>query len=149
MYISMNWINDYVDLSGMDTEEIVKRFNLSTAEIEGYEVKGEKIQNVVFGKILEVNDHPESTHLHVLKVDVGDEVLQIVCGAPNVRVGLRGVLAPVGCKLPGMKKPMSQRTVAGVESFGMMCSAAELGLSGDDKNIIELNPEYKIGEEYK
>ena len=74
----MNWINDYVDLSGIDTEEIVKRFNLSTAEIEGYEVKGEKIQNVVFGKVLEVNDHPESTHLHVLKVDVGDEILQIV-----------------------------------------------------------------------
>ena len=79
----------------------------------------------------------------------GDENVQIVCGAPNVYVGLRGVLAPVGAKLPTMKKPMSQRTVAGVESFGMMCSASELGQDGDDKNIIDLGSEYNIGEEYR
>ena len=75
--------------------------------------------------------------MHITTVDLGDgQATQIVCGAPNVHVGMRGVLAPVGCKLPGMKKPMSQRTVAGVESFGMMCSSAELGQGGDDKNII-------------
>ena len=56
MYISLNWINDYVDLSGIETEELVKRFNLATAEIEGYEVKGKNIQNVVFGKVLEVQN---------------------------------------------------------------------------------------------
>ena len=88
--------------------------------------------------------------MHILSVSTGNnENIQIVCGAPNVHVGMRGVLAPVGCKLPGMKKPMSQRTVAGVESFGMMCSASELGQGGDDKNIIELGAEYNIGEEYK
>ena len=88
--------------------------------------------------------------MHILSVNTGSaENVQIVCGAPNVYVGLRGVLAPVGAKLPGMKKPMSQRTVAGVESFGMMCSASELGQGGDDKNIIELGAEYNIGEEYK
>ena len=72
MFISMNWINDYVDLSGIETEELVKRFNLATAEIEDYEEKGKNIQNVVFGKILEIANHPESTKLHILKVDVGD-----------------------------------------------------------------------------
>ena len=85
MKISINWIKDYVDLSGIEIDELVKRFNLSTAEIEGVEYKGKNVQNVVFGKVLSVENHPESTHLHILKVDVGDEVLQIVCGAPNVR----------------------------------------------------------------
>ena len=79
MNISINWINDYVDLSGIDPEEIVKRFNLSTAEIEGVEYKGKNIQNVVFGKVLKVENHPNSDHLHILSVDVGTEVLQIVC----------------------------------------------------------------------
>ena len=104
----------------------------------------------IVAEIVTVENHPTRDDLHVLSVNCGtDKNVQIVCGAPNVHVGLRGVLAPVGSKLPGMKKPMAQRTVAGVESFGMMCSAAELGQGDDDKNIIELNSDYKIGDEYK
>ena len=104
----------------------------------------------IVAEIIDVKNHPTRDDLHILSVSTGNnENIQIVCGAPNVQVGMRGVLAPVGCKLPGMKKPMSQRTVAGVESFGMMCSASELGQGGDDKNIIELGAEYNIGEEYK
>ncbi len=104
----------------------------------------------IVAEIVDVKNHPSREDLHILSVNTGaGENVQIVCGAPNVHVGLCGVLAPVGAKLPGMKKPMSQRTVAGVESFGMMCSASELGQSGDDKNIIELGTEYNIGEEYK
>ena len=75
--------------------------------------------------------------------------LQIVCGAPNVCEGFIGVLAPVGCVLPGAKKPITQRTVAGTESFGMMCSAAELGLGENADEIIELNEDSKLGTEYK
>ena len=75
--------------------------------------------------------------------------LQIVCGAPNVHVGLVGVLAPVGCMLLGQKKPIGQRTVAGTESFGMMCSAAELGIGDNADKIIELDKNAKIGDEYK
>ncbi|MBQ1997573.1 MAG: hypothetical protein II238_03940, partial [Alphaproteobacteria bacterium] len=104
----------------------------------------------IVAEIVTVENHPTRDDLHVLSVNCGaDKNVQIVCGAPNVHVGMRGVLAPVGCKLPGMKKPMSQRTVAGVESFGMMCSTAELWQGGDDKNIIELNTDYNIGDEYK
>lgn len=104
----------------------------------------------VVAEIVDIKNHPTREDLHVLNVNYGgDENVQIVCGAPNVYVGLRGVLAPVGAKLPTMKKPMSQRTVAGVESFGMMCSASELGQDGDDKNIIDLGSEYNIGEEYR
>lgn len=104
----------------------------------------------IVAEIVEVKNHPERDNLHILSVNTGgDENIQIVCGAPNVRVGLRGVLAPVGAKLPGMKKPMTQRTVAGYESFGMMCSGAEIGANDDDTQIIELDASYNIGDEYK
>ena len=147
MYISMNWINDYVDLSGIDTEEIVKRFNLSTAEIEDYEIKGEKIQNVVFGKVLEVNNHPESKHLHVLKIDVGDEILQIVCGAPNVRVGMVTAVCKVGGSvIAGKIKPTK---LVGIESNGMCCAEDELGIGSDDTGIMDIKENVKIGQNIK
>ena len=118
---------------------------------EKYTVKKEDTTpKPIVAEIVDVKNHASREDLHILSVNYGGNVpVQIVCGAPNVRVGLRGVLAPVGCVLPGMKKPLAQRTVAGTESYGMMCSAPELGLSGDDKNIIELGSEYNIGEEYK
>ena len=103
----------------------------------------------VVAEIVEVNNHPTRDDLHILTVNNGAEKIQIVCGAPNVRVGLRGVLAPVGCKLPGEKKPMAQRTVAGVESFGMMCSAAELGQGNNGNQIIDLGANAEVGTEYK
>ncbi|MBE6461342.1 MAG: methionine--tRNA ligase [Alphaproteobacteria bacterium] len=103
----------------------------------------------IVAEIVEVKKHPSREDLHILMVNVGGaENIQIVCGAPNVYVGLRGVLAPVGCKLPGAKKPLAQRTVANYESYGMMCSPAELKQGNEDKKIIELNDEYKIGTEY-
>ena len=68
MKISINWIKDFVDLSGIETEELIKRFNLATAEIEDVFYMGENTKNVVLARILEVNDHPQSDHLHILKV---------------------------------------------------------------------------------
>ena len=103
----------------------------------------------IVAEIVTVENHPTREDLHILTVNNGTEKIQIVCGAPNVYVGLRGVLAPVGCKLPGAKKPMVQRTVAGVESFGMMCSPAELGQGGDGDKIIDLGIDAEIGKEYK
>ena len=118
---------------------------------EKYTVKKEDTTpKPIVAEIVSVENHPARENLHVLSVNAGgDENIQIVCGSPNVHVGLRGVLAPVGSKLPGMKTPMSQRTVAGVESFGMMCSAAELGAGDDGDNIIELGSDAEIGSEYK
>ncbi len=104
----------------------------------------------VTAQIIDVKNHPIRENLHILTVDDGTHNdLQIVCGAPNVRAGMIGVLAPVGCMLPREKKPISQRTVAGIESFGMMCSASELGRGDDADKIIELAADTKIGIEYK
>jgi len=103
----------------------------------------------IVAKIVDIKNHPTKENLHILTVNDGEKDLQIVCGAPNVHAGLVGVLAPVGCTLPGQKKPISQRTVAGVESYGMMCSAAELGIGNNGDEIVELDSAEKIGEKYK
>ncbi len=104
----------------------------------------------IVAEIVSVENHPTRENLHVLKVNIGtDAPVQVVCAAPNVRVGLRGVLAPVGCILPNQKKPIAQRKVADVDSFGMMCSPAELASGTENDKIIELSNEETIGKEYK
>lgn len=104
----------------------------------------------VVARIVDARPHPARDGLQILTVDDGtDHALQIVCAAPNARAGLVSVLAPVGCKLPGQKKPISQRTVAGTESYGMMCSASELGRAGAADAIIELDADAQVGAEYK
>ncbi|MCQ2480996.1 MAG: phenylalanine--tRNA ligase subunit beta, partial [Clostridia bacterium] len=80
MFVSINWIKDYVDLSGLDVKKLINQFTLATAEVEDIFVKGEDIQNVVVGQILSVENHPESNKLHLLKVDAGSKVCNIVCG---------------------------------------------------------------------
>ena len=84
--------------------------------------------------------------MHILSVDYGAETpARVVCAAPNVRADMVSVFAPVGARLPAAKKPITQRTVAGIESYGMMCGASELGIGGDDENIIELPDGSEIG----
>lgn len=147
MKISINWIKEFVDLDGIEPDELVKRFNLSTAEIEGVEYKGKDTYKVVFGKILEVKNHPESQKLHILKVDVKSEVLQIVCGAPNVREGMVTCVATVGGAVQGHK--IGQAKLAGVESNGMCCSAFELGIGADDEGIMDITEDVPLGEDIK
>ena len=103
----------------------------------------------IVAKIVDVKNHSERDDLHILTVDTGSDKLQVVCGAPNVHKDMIGVFAPVGCVLPNSKKPLTARNVGGVKSFGMMCSAAELGAGSEAKQIIELDENYKIGDEYK
>ena len=116
---------------------------------EKFAPKKDDAPRPVVAKIVAATPHPTRDGLQILTVDNGTEKLQIVCAAPNARAGLVSVLAPVGCKLPGQKKPISQRTVAGTESFGMMCSASELGRGADADKIVELDADAQIGAEYK
>ena len=127
----------------IDDETVAKLTEKYTPKVEDNSPK------LVVAEIIEVKDHPSRDDLHILSVNAGGAPVQVVCGAPNVRIGLRGVLAPVGCRLPGAKKPMAQRTVAGVESFGMMCSAAEVRQGDNGNEIIELGTDATIGAEYK
>ena len=147
MYISLNWIKDFVNLDGIDVKDIVNKFTLSCAEVEGYEVKGENISGIITARIESVENHPNSKKLHLLKVNTGSEVLDIVCGAPNVRVGLITALATIGAKVGEIE--ISKAMVGGYESCGMCCSAKELGISDDHSGIIEFDENTEIGVDIK
>ena len=147
MYISLNWIKDFVDLSGVDVENLVNKFTMSCAEVEGVEYKGRELSGVVTAKIIDVKPVENSKKLHLLQVDAGDEVLQIVCGAPNVRVGLVTALAKVGAKLGDIT--IGKAKLAGIESYGMCCGGDEIGINDDHSGIVELDDDTPLGKDIK
>jgi len=149
MLLSRKFVSDYIDLpEELTIEEIAEDM---TSVGNEYDFAGKLINctNLTTGKVIECIDHPDSDHLHVCKVDIGTEVLNIVCGAPNVRTGLKVIVALPGAKLPGgeIKKGM----IRGVESNGMLCSIKELGLDNkfleprDIEGIHELDDSVEIG----
>ncbi len=130
MLISMNWIQDFVDLSGLDIEALIQRFTLSTAEVEDIFYKGRDVRGVVAARIEQVEKHPDSKKLHLLRVNTGQGIVDCVCGAPNVREGMLVAFAKAGGCVQGME--IREATVAGYPSSGMCCSEAELGISADN-----------------
>ena len=143
MFLSMNWIGDFVDLSGLDKKALIHNFTLSTAEVEDIIVKGEDTHGVVVAKILTVENHPTSKKLHLLKVDTGNGVVDIVCGAPNVREGMLVALATNGGAVSG--HPIAPATIAGFTSYGMCCSECELGISDDNSGIWDIEKDLPAG----
>ncbi len=149
MFLSMNWISDFVDFTGLDKLELIHRFSLSTAEVEN-EIffKGSDISGIVVAEIKSVENHPDSKKLHLLKVDAGDGVLtDVVCGAPNVRVGLKTAFAKVGAKIGDIE--ISPRPLAGYTSNGMCCSEKEIGISDDHSGIMEITDDIPNGTDIK
>ncbi len=149
MYISMNWIRDFVDLDGLDLNKLIHQFSLSTAEVEN-EIfyKGSNLSGVVVAEIKSVEDHPESKKLHLLKVDIGEsELVDVVCGAPNVRVGMKTAFAKVGARLGEIT--IAPRPLAGYMSCGMCCSEKELGISEDNSGIMDLDASIQNGTDIK
>ena len=147
MFLSMNWIGDFVDLSGLDKKSLIKNFTLSTAEVEDIIEKGSDLSGVVVAKILSVENHPDSKKLHLLKVDKGDEVVDVVCGAPNVREGMKVALATVGGQIGEIT--IAPRKLAGYTSYGMCCSEAELGISDDNSGLWEITDDVALGTDIK
>ena len=96
MFVSMNWIKDFVDLEGQDIKKLIMQFTLSTAEVEDIIEKGADVQNVVVGEIVSYENHPDSKKLHLLKVDAGDRIYDCVCGAPNAALGLKVAFVKAG-----------------------------------------------------
>ena len=149
MFLSMNWISDFVDFEGLDKLDLIRRFSLSTAEVEN-EIffKGSDISGIVVAEIKEVADHPESKKLHLLKVDAGDgQLTDVVCGAPNVRVGMKTAFAKVGAKIGEIE--ITPRALAGYTSYGMCCSEKEVGISDDNSGIMDITEDVKNGTDIK
>lgn len=149
MKLSRKFVSDYIDLDDKLTiEEIAEDMTGVGNEYDSAE-KLINCTNLTVGHVLECEDHPDSDHLHVCKVDVGSEVLNIVCGAPNVRKGLKVIVALAGAKLPGGE--IKKGSIRGVESNGMICSKAELGLDNkfleekDKAGIHELPEDTEVG----
>ncbi len=147
MLLSMNWISDFVDLSGLDKVALIRRFSLSTAEVEDITVKGADTYGVIVARIASVENHPNSKKLHLLKVDTGKGLVDCVCGAPNVREGMTVAFAQAGGSVCG--NAIGEATVAGYKSFGMCCSEAELGISADHSGILEITEKLPLGTDIK
>ena len=146
MKLSTNFVKDYVDID-VDLKTLAEDMTGVGNEYDSAE-KLINATNLVVGEVIECDMHPDSDHLHVCKVNVGNEVLQIVCGAPNVRKGLKVIVALVGAELPGDFKIKAGK-IRGVESNGMLCSIAELGLDSkflkpEDKEGIHELPETAV-----
>ncbi len=149
MLLSMNWIQDFVDLEGIDKLELIHRFSLSTAEVEN-EIffKGADISGIVVAEIKSVEEHPNSKKLHLLKVDAGqEELIDVVCGAPNVKVGMKTAFAAVGAQLGDIT--IAPRELAGFTSYGMCCSESEIGISDDHSGIMEISDDIENGTDLK
>ncbi|MGH8129845.1 MAG: phenylalanine--tRNA ligase subunit beta, partial [Steroidobacteraceae bacterium] len=144
MRISLAWLNEWVDV-GMDAATLGSRLTMSGIEVESIEPAAGDFQGVVVGEVLSVGRHPAADKLTVCHVAGGGAaLLQIVCGAPNVRAGMKAPLALEGAKLSAGEVVRKVR-LRGVESAGMLCSARELGLSEEHEGILELPDELVTG----
>jgi phenylalanyl-tRNA synthetase beta chain len=146
MKISLNWVGDYVDISDLSAAKVAELLSLHTAEVEGVETFGEAIKDVVVGHVIECGQHPGADKLSLTLVEYGgEEPVPVVCGAPNVREGLKIAFAPVGSKLPGDLK-IKKAKLRGELSRGMICSERELEMSDEHNGILELPEDAPIGE---
>ena len=149
MLISCNKLKSHIKNSeDIDWLNIWDTFTLRTAEVENVEVKGNSFDNVVVAEIKECTPHPDSDHMHVLKVDCGEkELIEVVCGAPNVRVGLKTAYVKVGGHIDGSE--IKARPLRGILSNGMCCSGRELGISDNHDGILDLPSDWVNGTDIK
>ncbi|MFP4385294.1 MAG: phenylalanine--tRNA ligase subunit beta [Spirochaetia bacterium] len=145
MYISTEWIQDYVDIKNIEPDALAERFTLATCEVEGYETAGELFEKVRVAKVTAVEPHPNADKLKVVTFSLGGgESGKVVCGAPNVAAGQKVPFAPVGVTLP-VGFTLERKEIRGVVSEGMLCAEDELGLSDDHEGLMELRPETPEG----
>lgn len=143
MQVSEAWLRDFVD-PPVGTGELVAQLTMAGLEVDSVQPAAAIFNNVVVGEVLTLAPHPDADRLKVCQISVGGETLQIVCGAGNVRAGLKVPAALIGAQLPGDFK-IRKSKLRGVESFGMLCSAQELGLAHESDGLLELPPDAPAG----
>ena len=148
MKFTLSWLKDHLD-TGASLDEIAKTLTRIGLEVEGIEDKAAALKPYVVARVLTAEQHPNADRLRVCTVDAGDgQPLQVVCGAPNARAGMTSVFAPPGTYVPGKNITLSVGTIRGVESRGMLCSGAELGLGDDHDGILDLPEDAPVGQPY-
>ncbi len=145
MKFSLSWLKHFLETEAT-VEEIAAKLNAIGLEVEGIEDPAEKLAGFHVAQVLTANPHPDADKLQVLTVDAGTgESLQVVCGAPNARAGMKGVLGLAGAVVPLNGMELGKAKLRGVESNGMMCSSRELELGDDHDGIIELPDDAPVG----
>lgn len=154
MKISLEWLNEFVDISDLSVDEIINKLTMSGLEVEEIEKVGAKFTNIKTAKIVKIANHPNADKLHLVDVDLGDTVKTVVCGAQNIAEGQIIPYASVGSKVfsrkTGEQFELTPAVIRGIESQGMLCAQDELGLEGmqDESGILILNrlfPDVKPG----
>jgi tRNA-binding EMAP/Myf-like protein len=144
MKVTLGWLKDHLETdASLDT--IVERLTMIGLEVDGVEDRGKAFAPFTVGRVVSAVPHPDADRLRVCVVDTGSGEVQVVCGAPNARTGMKGVFAPVGSAIPGTGKVLERTTIRGIESNGMLCSARELLLGEDHAGIVELPPDAPVG----
>lgn len=149
MKISLEWINEFIDLADKTPEEVAHELTMSGLEVEEIEKTGAKFTNIRVAEILKIDEHPNADKLHLVTLNIGDAIKKVVCGAQNIEVGQIIPYASVGSKVlnrkTGEQFELTPAVIRGVESQGMLCSQDELGLEGmqQEDGILILNRIYK------
>lgn len=128
MLVSYKWLNEYLDLSEISPKELADKMSVTGIEVEGIEVPETGLKKIVVGEVKECQPHPDSDHLSICQVDIGEEISQIVCGAPNIKAGIKVIVALPGSRIAGNVK-IKKGKMRGQVSNGMICSLQELGYS--------------------
>lgn len=144
MKFTLSWLKDFLDTNA-SVDEIAERLTAIGLEIEEVVDPLAAVKDLIIVSVDECVAHPDSDHLHVLKVNTGKELVQIVCGAPNARAGMKGILARPGDYVPAFGDKLKAGKIRGVESFGMMCAEDELGVGPDHTGIIECPEDAVVG----
>ncbi|KQP75140.1 phenylalanine--tRNA ligase subunit beta [Methylobacterium sp. Leaf113] len=148
MKFTLSWLKDHLDAEA-SLETIAETLTRIGLEVEGIEDKAASLKPFVVAHVLTAEQHPNADRLRVCTVDAGDgQPLQVVCGAPNARAGMKTVFAPPGTYVPGLDKTLAVGTIRGVESHGMLCSGAELGLGEESSGILDLSEDAPTGRPY-
>lgn len=147
MKFTLSWLRDHLDTTA-SVQEIADKLTALGLEVEGIDNPAEKLAPFVVAEVLSAERHPQADKLQVLLVDAGNGPMQVVCGAPNARAGMKGVFGPPGAYVPGSDFTLKVAAIRGVESNGMMCSERELQLGTGHDGIIELPAEAPVGQSY-
>src|SRR5437667_11531531 len=148
MKFTLSWLKEYLEIDA-SLNEIVDKLTMIGLEVESVDDKGKALSAFTIARVISAEQHPNADRLRVCMVDTGSgDPVQVVCGAPNARSGMKGVFSAPGTFIPGKNITLGVGTIRGVESRGMLCSAAELELSDDHEGIIDLPADAPVGVRY-
>src|SRR5437899_150711 len=144
MKFTLSWLKEHLDTTA-DLDTLSRKLTGLGLEVEGISDRSKELAPFTVAYVVSAEKHPNADKLRVCMVDTGKGIVQVVCGAPNARTGMKGVFAPAGSHIPGTGVDLKPGIIRGVESNGMLCSVREMGIGSDHDGIIELPDDAPLG----